>query len=114
MIFVLALKISPSELFFFIYHIHGRINKEQSFENIIDNLAGDCYDVWEQWRSHKAIYSISLLWERFFGIYGDNQKRRKTMKKYIQTESYIDQLQTLIILKNFMNERYEEEDFRLL
>ena len=36
------------------------------------------------------------------------------MKKHIQTESYIDQLQTLIILKNFMNERYEEEDCEIL
>ncbi|WP_276377813.1 hypothetical protein [Escherichia coli] len=36
------------------------------------------------------------------------------MKKYIQTESYIDQLQTLIILKNFMNERYEEENCEIL
>lgn len=36
------------------------------------------------------------------------------MKKNIQTESYIDQLQTLIILKNFMNERYKEENCETL
>lgn len=36
------------------------------------------------------------------------------MKNNIQTESYIDQLQTLIILKNFMNERYEEENCEIL